>query len=51
MSAMTPISREACTELGIITVSFPTMGKVANQMKTTSPPEETPYARSYDPTM
>ncbi|CAB3996762.1 Hypothetical predicted protein [Paramuricea clavata] len=35
------LSREACTELGLITESFPTVGEAADQL-TISPPQQTP---------
>ena len=36
------LSREACTELGIITTTFPVIGEAADQLSTTNPSVETP---------
>lgn len=36
------LSRDACTELGIITKTFPTVGEAADQLSTTNLSVETP---------
>ena len=44
------LSREACTELGLITESFPTVGEAADQLRTISPPQQTPISTAQNHT-
>ena len=44
------LSREACTELGLITTTFPTVGEAVDELRTSNPFMKTPNSVLHNPT-